>query len=147
MEHAALYRALKDGLVDLYSKRLVTVLLYGSQARGDATEDSDVDILIALREPFERSTEMKRTSRLVAGLSLRYGVLLSRVFVGESEMVDPDPLSRNARREGIDLLASPDPLRNSAGGAIEKRDLGFVEGTVPDEFFDPLPDSELDLWE
>lgn len=26
------------------------------------------------------------------------------------------------------------------------RELGFVEGTVPDSFFEPLPDDELDTW-
>jgi prevent-host-death family protein len=29
----------------------------------------------------------------------------------------------------------------------EKRKLGFVEGRVPDEFFDPLPEEELKAWE
>lgn len=28
-----------------------------------------------------------------------------------------------------------------------KRRLGFVEGHVPDAFFDPLPDAELDAWD
>lgn len=28
-----------------------------------------------------------------------------------------------------------------------KRRLGFVDGTIPDEFFDPLPDDELDAWD
>ena len=26
------------------------------------------------------------------------------------------------------------------------RELGFVEGKVPDTFFDPLPEDELDAW-
>ena len=28
-----------------------------------------------------------------------------------------------------------------------KRKLGFVKGHLDDKFFDPLPDSELDVWE
>jgi prevent-host-death family protein len=28
----------------------------------------------------------------------------------------------------------------------EKRPLGFVKGTLPDSFFDPLPDEELQAW-
>jgi prevent-host-death family protein len=31
--------------------------------------------------------------------------------------------------------------------APRKRKLGFLEGAVPDSFFDPLPDDELDAWE
>jgi prevent-host-death family protein len=29
----------------------------------------------------------------------------------------------------------------------KKRRLGFVEGHIPDEFFDPLPDEDLDAWD
>ena len=36
---------------DLYGDRLVQLILYGSQARGDAKPDSDIDILVVLNEP------------------------------------------------------------------------------------------------
>ena len=35
----------------LYSDRLVQLILYGSQARGDAKPDSDIDILVVLEGP------------------------------------------------------------------------------------------------
>lgn len=28
----------------------------------------------------------------------------------------------------------------------EARELGFLEGTVPDSFFEPLPNDELEAW-
>jgi prevent-host-death family protein len=28
-----------------------------------------------------------------------------------------------------------------------KRELGFLEGSVPDNFFEPLPEEELEAWE
>ena len=28
----------------------------------------------------------------------------------------------------------------------EKRQLGFIKGTLPESFFDPLPDEELQAW-
>jgi prevent-host-death family protein len=28
----------------------------------------------------------------------------------------------------------------------EKRNLGFIEGSVPDSFFEPLPKEEFDAW-
>lgn len=32
-------------------------------------------------------------------------------------------------------------------GPPHPRPVGFVPGTVPDAFFEPLPESELELWE
>jgi predicted nucleotidyltransferase len=40
---------LKAGLAEIYGDRLAGLVLYGSQARGDAREDSDVDVAVVLR--------------------------------------------------------------------------------------------------
>lgn len=50
---------------------LIRVILLGSQARGEATDDSDVDILIVLPN-LEKSTWI-RFSKLPGGLGLRPG--------------------------------------------------------------------------
>ena len=38
----------KREIKKLYGKRLRDIILYGSWARGDATEDSDIDVLVIL---------------------------------------------------------------------------------------------------
>jgi tRNA nucleotidyltransferase (CCA-adding enzyme) len=45
----------------LYSSRLVQMVLYGSQARDDATPDSDIDVLVVLQGPVQPSEEIRRT--------------------------------------------------------------------------------------
>lgn len=40
---------LKQALVQMYGERLEGIYLYGSYARGDFTQDSDVDVLVVLR--------------------------------------------------------------------------------------------------
>jgi uncharacterized protein len=85
-----------------YGERLVQILLFGSQARGDATSGSDIDVLIVLQGPVNPGDEITRTSTLTASLSLQYDVVISRVFVSDAQFTDEQsPLLLNVRREGI----------------------------------------------
>lgn len=64
------------------------VVLFGSRARGDAREDSDVDLLIIEREPFgpnrSRNREAGRLYRRLAGFGIAKDLLLySQGEVGE----------------------------------------------------------------
>ncbi|MFQ6047058.1 MAG: nucleotidyltransferase domain-containing protein, partial [Gemmatimonadales bacterium] len=63
-------RRLKEGLSTLYGDRLKGVYLFGSYARGEADDESDIDVLIVLDRIENYSREIDRTSELVAGLSL-----------------------------------------------------------------------------
>jgi predicted nucleotidyltransferase len=98
----ALLGELKSGLEQIYGARLRGVYLYGSRARGEEREDSDVDILIVLDRIDSYGTEIERTGYLVSDRSLDYGVSVSRVFVAESEWRSVDsPFLENVREEAI----------------------------------------------
>lgn len=71
---------LRHGLESLYGKRLAGVYLFGSFARGEATPESDVDILVVLDEVADYGQEIKRTGHLISDLSLEYDVSISRFF-------------------------------------------------------------------
>ncbi len=92
----------KKGLIALYGARLKGVYLYGSYARGDFEQWSDLDVLVVL-DTFERAPlELKRTSQLVGDLSLEYLITISPVFLREQEWKLGDkPLLRNVRAEGV----------------------------------------------
>lgn len=93
---------LQRSLTDLYGERLVEVVLFGSQARGDAVEGSDIDVLIVLKGQVRQFEEVARTSEFNAALCLKYDVLTSRIFVSEDEYRQGQiPLLENVRSDGI----------------------------------------------
>jgi uncharacterized protein len=99
---AAILAELRRHLVALYGPRLVHLVLYGSQARGDAEPGSDIDVLVVLQEPVDAYEEIKRTSEFVAELSLRHDEVVSCIFMDEDRFMHRNgPLLRNIRREGI----------------------------------------------
>ena len=81
---------LKEGLKSLYGSRLKGLYLYGSYARREQEEYSDIDVLIVLDEIPHYAAEIDRTGYLASDLSLKYGSTLSRFFVTEQDWKTKD---------------------------------------------------------
>jgi predicted nucleotidyltransferase len=92
----------RRGLEALYGARLVEVVLFGSRARNDADPDSDIDVMIVLRNRVDSTKEIPRVSPLASKLSLKHDVVISCVYVSEESFRrDASPLLLNVRREGV----------------------------------------------
>lgn len=99
-----LLEELKKGLSRLYGKRLKAVYLYGSYARGDYDEESDVDVMIVLSDYEDYSTEIDNNGGLVSQLSLKYGISISRIIMKEIQWQAANtPLLRNIHTEGLSV--------------------------------------------
>lgn len=95
---------LKQCLESVYGARLSHVILFGSQARGDAEPYSDIDVLVVLKSPIHPGTEIARVGPLIADLSLSTDSVITPLFMDEEHYLSrAGPLLRNIRREGITL--------------------------------------------
>jgi len=94
----------RAALERLYGDRLVKVILYGSHARGEAHEESDVDVLFVLQDDFSFTDEVKRTNPLVSQILLKHHELLALLPFAVTRFHDPlHPLMMNVRKEGVEL--------------------------------------------
>lgn len=88
----------------LYGQRLVKLILYGSQARGNARPGSDIDILVVLKGSVHALEEIERTDEILTGLSVELNQTVTCLFMEEERFLNRNgPLLRNIRREGVPL--------------------------------------------
>lgn len=94
---------LRTRLQAIYGPRFRGLYLFGSYARGEQEEGSDVDMLVVI-DQFTGSygEEVRRTGGLGSELSLKYGSTISQVFVKESDWLSGQtPFLDNVRQEAI----------------------------------------------
>jgi predicted nucleotidyltransferase len=95
---------LKGYLQETYLEKLDKVILFGSQARGDAKEDSDIDILIVLNDDFNDYQETNRISYFISELCLEYDIVMNCFLTSlEKWKTKNNGFFRNIRKEGIIL--------------------------------------------
>lgn len=95
-----LYTLIKD---PFNVKKLV---LFGSRARGEAEEYSDIDILVLTKSP-RLSSDRSKLADLSAEINVDYGVAISCLYYNEEdwesgEVINP-LLKQNIEREGIEV--------------------------------------------
>jgi len=95
---------LKQGLKQLYQNRLVSIILYGSYARGEAGEDSDIDVVVVLKGNVVPGREIDCMLDIITDLGLKYNTLISIYPVSEDSMQSvKSPLLLNVHAEGISI--------------------------------------------
>jgi predicted nucleotidyltransferase len=92
----------KETLTGHYGAQLRGLLLYGSTARGQATPESDIDLLVLLDRPFDYFAELRRIVDLLYPIQLESDRLISAkpAFVVDYERGSLG-FYRQIRREGV----------------------------------------------
>lgn len=90
---------------EVFGDKLRSVILYGSYARGDYDDESDIDIMILVDIPREEIWLHKDPIlHLASELGLEYNIMVSP-FIKDTEtfdrFLDAMPFYKNVQREGI----------------------------------------------
>ncbi len=93
-----------QGLCDIFGDALIRIILYGSIARGTATEESDVDIALIVHNHTQEMHD--KMIDLAVDLELDYGRVLSLILIDYDNFIEWEnilPFYQNMQREGITL--------------------------------------------
>ena len=103
MEIEPILKEFREGAEKLYGKRLKSIILYGSYARGQANDEhSDIDLAVVLAGAVDPCEEIDRMADIFTDLNLEHNVLIAVYPVSESNFDKIEsPFLINVRREGI----------------------------------------------
>ena len=98
-----------SGLQKLFGDRLKNIWLYGSYARGDQTDESDIDVMALVDlSAGELARYRRQISDFSSNLDLKYGVLLA-IKLQDRATFDfygaASPFFQNVMREGVSLVS------------------------------------------
>jgi predicted nucleotidyltransferase len=92
----------RSRLAETLGDDLELMVLYGSQARKDAAESSDIDVLCVMKSPIRYGDLIYRTSKDTAEISLKYDIVISRAFVNREDYDSGrSPFLMNVHREQL----------------------------------------------
>jgi predicted nucleotidyltransferase len=97
------------GLVrSTYGDALVALVLFGSHARGDATEDSDIDVGVILKTVADRRAVRDRLAELTYDVLLATGEDIQAVAISQDQWEVPETFSNPSliqamKQDGINV--------------------------------------------
>lgn len=91
----------------IYGKNVVDILLYGSYARGEYNDDSDIDIVAIVHgERYDLQKKLNQVWDVSSELELEYGTIVSPTVIPYDEYMEYNdvlPYYRNIQKEGVTI--------------------------------------------
>lgn len=105
----AILREVAKAYQSAYGAEIVKILLYGSYARGDYTEESDIDIVAIVRgERRQLQDKLDQIWDRANELELEYETIISPTVIPYNEyerFKEALPYYRNIKLEGVEVVA------------------------------------------
>lgn len=96
---------LVNGILSVMEEKLVSIVLYGSAARGTSTKESDVDVALIMHGILDHKTE-DALSDVIVEMNLKYDRVFSVIDIDVERFRQWEqtvPFYQNVAREGIVL--------------------------------------------
>ena len=91
-------------LKNIFTNNFVTLVLYGSYARGDYREDSDIDILLILNNVKSYPGYKNKYLEVLSDLWLKYNKVISVIPLSKKDYdIKHISLIINVKKEGIEI--------------------------------------------
>jgi len=104
-----LLKEVKCELLNVFGDKLENMVLYGSYARGDYDDESDIDVMALVDMERDTLNRYRRcVSELANDIDLKYNVLLSIKLQDKynfDKYKNTVPLYRNIAKEGVEIGA------------------------------------------
>lgn len=104
---AKVLKEVEQQMISLFGDKLDSVILYGSYAREENSEESDIDVMILVNENETVLNKYEdKITDVIVDLSLEFGVVVSLYLESTKsykEKVNVLPFLKNVERDGIKL--------------------------------------------
>ncbi len=97
-------RRVKEHLNNVYGDRIKRVVVYGSFAKGEADEESDVDIAVVVADELNPNKIENSLDSLLFQILMEKGELITVLVIPESKFTTYNsPLILNIKEEGVPI--------------------------------------------
>ena len=97
-----LVNRVKDHLIKMQGEKIRNVILYGSHTRGEATRDSDIDVLVLVDESLDPFEVRKSLSDSLFDILLEEDELVLVITLPEHFFENHNyPFMLNVKKEGV----------------------------------------------
>jgi len=97
-----------QNVIPIFGSKLKRVILFGSYARGDYDEESDIDVMFLIDDEAKtlQSKYRKPVQRVISAINWDYDVLLCSILQNEQDfyaVVEDIPFYHHVEKEGITI--------------------------------------------